>query len=49
MKTQYIIIEGNVVDGLNFYGPYNSHDEAVEIAEENCADGDWSIAELTKL
>lgn len=45
---QYIIITGNPVDGFMYYGPYSTHDEAIEAAEASTTlDGDdWWIARL---
>lgn len=44
--TQWIIICGDVVNGLSFYGPYNSSDEAMRDAELNI-DGEWTVAQMT--
>lgn len=44
MITRYIIVKGSPVAGLQFFGPYMDHDEALTAAEDH--DGDWWIAEL---
>lgn len=44
MEKPQIIVKGNPVDGLYFIGPFDTHDEAVEHAENG--DGDWWIADL---
>ena len=46
---QYIIIEGNPVDGLIFTGPFEDQDEAIELAErrgDRAGDKDWWVAPL---
>ena len=43
----YIIVSGNPIDGLTFYGSFESNEEAVEFAEatEIISDDDWSRSE----
>jgi hypothetical protein len=31
-ESKYIIVDGNPVDGLNFIGPFDTDEEAVEYA-----------------
>ena len=40
-----IIIEGNVVDGMSFHGPFDDHEDAIEWAEANLKT-DWLVATL---
>lgn len=44
----YILIVGNPVDGLEFYGLFDSPADAVDWAEENLtsSNNDWWIKEL---
>lgn len=42
---RYIIITGDPVSGLKFYGPYISHDHATNAAAK-IRDVDWWITEL---
>jgi hypothetical protein len=45
--AQHIIIDGNPVDGYQFYGPFESKDEACTYADENLDYGrEWCIAKL---
>ena len=43
--TQYIIIAGNVVDGLTHIGPFTSAERANEYADEVCRDI-WTVTTL---
>lgn len=40
-----ILITGNPVDGLEFFGPFDEAEEATEFAEIN-AEADWWVAEV---
>ena len=40
-----IVITSNVVDGLEFWGPFEDGNEAVEWAEENFPH-EWSLADV---
>lgn len=42
----FIIIDGSPVDGLNFTGPFQTHDEALKSAER--LDTSWWIGTLDK-
>jgi hypothetical protein len=43
----HIIVTGNPVDGLEFYGPFKTHDDAVEFANTDPHMPDeWWIAKL---
>lgn len=42
----YIIIEGNPVDGLQFFGPFPSAEAAQEWAERELADQEYWGARL---
>ena len=47
MNEQHIVITGNPVDGYRYYGPYESHDAAVQAANGSLRlDIDWWIASL---
>lgn len=41
----YVLIYGNPVDGLEFIGPFNSHETAIQHAETYIL-SDWWIAEM---
>jgi hypothetical protein len=43
---RHIVITGNPVDGLFFYGPFATADEASDWAETNHDGQDWWIAPL---
>jgi len=43
----FIVITGNIMDGMKFYGPFESFDNAFEYAEAKILDA-WFITELTK-
>lgn len=44
----YILIVGNVIDGLRFYGPFVTADEAAQFAQESAEtkNDTWTIGEL---
>jgi len=42
----HVGITGNPVDGLFFYGPFTTSEEAIEWAERNHDGQDWWIAPL---
>lgn len=42
---KFIVINGNPADGLNFWGPFDTHEAAVEWAEHEISDS-WSVAPL---
>ena len=37
-----IVIEGNFVDGVTFYGPFEDNEGAISYAEDTCHQ-DWSV------
>ena len=44
---QYVVITGNVIDGLVFIGPFRSRDKAHEYAVNHCARRtEWYIGEM---
>lgn len=47
-ETLFIIAHGNPIDGLNFTGPFDDHDDALRFAEsQRWDDGmDWWIVPL---
>jgi len=46
MVEQHIIVTGNPLDGLEFYGPFDTSDEAGEWAEKKIPNNEWWIATL---
>lgn len=42
----HIVIAGNVVDGLEFFGPFKTSEHAVEWAAKYVREGEWTIAPL---
>jgi hypothetical protein len=43
----YIIITGNPIDGLNFFGPFSNSDDAIKWAENHSTGADWWLANVT--
>ena len=45
----HIVVFGDVVNGLEFVGPFPTYDAAMDYAEQyhNCAD--WHVVQLTTL
>jgi hypothetical protein len=46
MKRQFVIIVGNVVDGLQLYGPFQDASEANEYGDLEFPGADWIVATL---
>ncbi|MCE5292964.1 MAG: hypothetical protein LLG14_27525 [Nocardiaceae bacterium] len=44
---QYLVVTGNPIDGLFFYGPFPVREDADKWAERNHEGQDYWIAELT--
>ena len=44
--NQYMIVYGNVIDGLTFLGPYSSAEEATGYAEDHLENEHWDVTEL---
>ena len=42
----FILVVGNPVEGVEFYGPFPSNDSALTWAERNLGDHAWWIAPL---
>lgn len=45
LSGMMIVVSGNPVDGLYFFGPFNNSEEAIEWAEQS-REGEWWIAPL---
>lgn len=45
----FIVIAGNVVDGLSHYGPFTDANEAGDWAAEELRDVEWVCAQLTQI
>ena len=43
---QTLLIAGNVVDGLTFYGPFEDSEDAIHFAECNLRDITWWVTDL---
>jgi hypothetical protein len=43
--TYHIILEGNIVDGVTFIGPFPTNHEAVVYATDRCV-AEWSVTEM---
>ena len=43
---RYIVVSGNPVDGLEFWGVFDSSSEAVCWADEFCEADDWWVAKI---
>lgn len=47
VQDKWIVIFGNVVDGLYFHGTFKSLEDAVQYAYDNRDNNeDWTVAEL---
>jgi hypothetical protein len=46
MKTKWILIHGNPVDGCEYYGPFDDPETAHEFGEK--LQGDWWVVSLVK-
>ncbi len=44
----YIVVTGDPIDGLFFYGPFLSHEEATEFADREHGEFTWWVADLEK-
>ena len=49
-QTQYVIVVGNVIDGLEIHGPFSDIESASDYAEsdQSIRDDTWVIAELNQ-
>lgn len=45
MPVKYLACEGSVVDGFQFYGPFDNEEDAIEYADLHCQDA-WVVAPL---
>jgi hypothetical protein len=45
---KWIVIVGNVVDGLTFFGPFYNREAALDWTEANPIDSDWTIGPLAE-
>jgi len=46
---KWLLVEGNPVDGFTYTGPFDSHEDAVNEAENGADhDGDWWIAPMLR-
>ena len=43
----YVIITGNPIDGLNFFGPFANRDDAIRWGENHNKEADWWLADVT--
>lgn len=43
---KHLLVTGNSIDGLMFYGPFDSVEEAVEYAEKFHNNMEWCVGEL---
>jgi hypothetical protein len=46
MNNNFILIIGNPIDGFHHYGPFETHEDALEAAESNEYGHEWWIAPL---
>ena len=44
-----VLLTGNPVDGLIFYGPFESAEHAADWAEGNCKNEEWWTADLVSV
>ena len=42
----HVIAIGDCFNGIILLGPFDSFDEALNHAEEECLDGDWSVVKI---
>ena len=45
---EIIVVRGNPIDGLEFFGPFDSEDDATEWADNHRDSRDWWVAYVTK-
>ena len=45
-NQQYILVYGNVADGLTFLGPYSDAEAAADYAEDHLKNEHWDVIEL---
>ena len=53
LMEKWIVLEGDVVSGLEFYGPFNTHNDATSFASVPCyypsyITGSYGIEHITK-
>ena len=46
MNETFIVVAGNIIDGLTFYGPFDSVKSAIEYGQT--LSDVWSVTSLTK-
>jgi hypothetical protein len=49
MMGMHVLIVGNPVDGLKFYGPYKTGDEAIDAGERIDSGSEWWVAKIEEL
>lgn len=47
--ARYLVVLGNPVEGLTFYGPFSDYDAACEWTDKECRDVEWWIAPITSI
>lgn len=43
----FIVITGNLADGMDFIGPFDDHEAALKFAHWELIDTDWWVVSLT--
>lgn len=46
MTGLHIIVRGDPINGLSFFGPFKTGDDATDFADQHIDDTDWWIARL---
>jgi hypothetical protein len=49
MDDTFILIVGSPFDGMHFYGPFESHDDAAEYGEANFDGDTWWVTLLNPI
>lgn len=45
----FVILAGNVIDGITIYGPFDTADDANETADQYIKNQEWTVAEVHSL
>ena len=46
---KYTVVCGNIVDGFNLTGVFNSAEDAIEHGEDNISQDEWHIMEIVEV
>ena len=46
--NRYLVLIGNVIDGVEFFGPFDTHEDALEYASRHHGGAEWHIGTLNE-